>query len=240
MTKNLISIILILFFAGWVNIDRPLTVYAEFPQSEFPFSKVSSYRVENLTIDETHHCQRFYDENNQLAQEKYFENGKLTNKIFFFDLGDWELYRQGEKLVTLGKYDEARPIFEEAVQERPEKSILHFKLGVIYERMKYYELAKEQYRAAISNGVFDDMARIGLGNVNLMAGDYEDAIKVYQEVLYHDPRDINARYGVAYAYSSLGDWSKSEAELEKVFNADPLYPGAQELKEFIAKHIKSQ
>ena len=53
-----------------------------------------------------------------------------------------------------------------------------------------------------------------------------DKIAMLKEILSQQPRDAFARYGLAMAYASEGDWTKSVAEFDRLLLEHPDYtPG---------------
>ncbi len=201
-------------------------------------AKGQPLRTERVELDATHYMERVVnEETQQLVSERYYENGQLINTIHFWDLGEWGLFRQGEQLLAQNDFKAARPILEQAIAERPGHSLVHFKLGVVYERLKLFAEAKAQYEQAIAcqDQIAWKEASIGLGNTLLWLRDFQKAESIFQSVLAKDSRDSGARYGVAYAYSSLARWSECLKILDELIAEDPQHQSAIALKNWVLR-----
>ncbi|MCB2156307.1 cytochrome c3 family protein [bacterium] len=68
-------------------------------------------------------------------------------------LPEWQTnLLRGQVMAAVGQWDEARRLAVEVLKQRPNLGDAHYLMGMVYEQNKQFELAAEEYRAAIKAG----------------------------------------------------------------------------------------
>jgi tetratricopeptide (TPR) repeat protein len=103
-----------------------------------------------------------------------------------------DLNREGVELVRGGKLVEALSIFGEALELEPSHRGARFNLAFAYQRLKRFDDAEREYRKVLET---DDLARahLMLGLIYEEKGEYEAALKEFEEVLRLEPDNENAK-----------------------------------------------
>jgi tetratricopeptide (TPR) repeat protein len=91
---------------------------------------------------------------------------------------------------------------------------LHYLKGQYYESVEYYQKAITLMPYAIE-------AKLGKANPLSMLGNWEDVIKIYQEILTIDPQHALTNYRLGLIYYNRQDYEKALPYVERVAN---LYP----------------
>jgi|GEM_PF-525709 len=83
------------------------------------------------------------------------------------------------------------------------------------------EAAVTSAEAAYKENPKDIATLLALGQAYLDAGRPDDADKIYKEVLVIDPKNSDARAGIAVVTMTKGDLTKAQTDLEAVIKDDP-------------------
>jgi len=148
--------------------------------------------------------------------------------------GAYESYLQGLGIMLRGKGDEnletAINLFRRAIEQDPHFALAHAGLGKAY--WLKYELTKnsellEKARSSCTKAI-EISGRLAsvhviLGIIYGEAGQYEDAIKEFQQVLLDDPVNFGALQELAEVYENLGRLEKAEETYKEAIKLKPGY-----------------
>ncbi len=148
--------------------------------------------------------------------------------------GAFESYLQGLGYIIRGEEDEnletAINLFKRAIEQDPHYALAHAGLGKAYWRK--YELTKnsellEKARSSCTKAIeiSDRLASVHviLGIIYREAGQYEDAIKEFQQALLIDPVSFDALQELAEVYENLGRLEKAEEMYKEAIKLKPSY-----------------
>lgn len=170
-----------------------------------------------------------------ILEEKYYSSGILIYSLNFQEFSHWEMFQKAEKLLNRGVYKEALAHFEQAVGERPDNPMLHFKLGIIYERLGKAKEALIRYKAAAARLPLDDGLAIALGNSLINFKHPKEALPLFNQVLAKHPKNLGALYGQALAYFYLNDKAKAGATVAQLLKLHPKFAEAKILQNRIVE-----
>src|SRR5207247_164233 len=88
-------------------------------------------------------------------------------------------------------------------------------LGFAYVRQQNLPRAREQFRHALALAPEFYHAGVNLGDVERLAGNREQAICLYREVLGKAPLDLQAHKGLTDAYRALGKRHETDQAMEQ-------------------------
>src|ERR1700741_2132450 len=116
------------------------------------------------------------------------------------------LLRNGNDSYHGGKYKESEQYYLKSLNKKSNYLKAQYNLGDSYYKQGKYSEAAGQFDNVISSTINHDklaQAFHNLGNANLMAKKYEDAVKAYKNSLKFSPKDEDTRYNLAYAMQKL-------------------------------------
>ncbi|MBV8548373.1 MAG: glycosyltransferase family protein [Alphaproteobacteria bacterium] len=135
-------------------------------------------------------------------------------------------YHRGVVLTSLGRFDEARQLFETALAHGIDYPDVHYNLGNALKHFGRTEEAKQQYQIAIDKQPTHVMALNNLANILKDEGAFDKAIALYQRAIATDPAYARAQYNLGIAYVSLGLLDEAEKHYHKALELEPNYPEA--------------
>jgi len=95
-------------------------------------------------------------------------------------------------LESLGRFNEAEQILQEAIISFPEKPDPHYLLGVFLERRGYTQKAISKYKTALEIDPKSTLALSNLAGLYRSQGKLQEADDCYRKVLEFNPRNLNA------------------------------------------------
>ncbi|MFC1666411.1 tetratricopeptide repeat protein, partial [Candidatus Omnitrophota bacterium] len=106
--------------------------------------------------------------------------------------------KEGNRLYSEGKVDEALSKWRDAQTERPDKKELHYNIGNALYQQKEYEGAYREYEKSLDSkdAEFQAKAYYNIGNTHYRKGNLVDAIEDYKRCLDIDPDDEDAKYNI--------------------------------------------
>ena len=121
----------------------------------------------------------------------------------------------------LGENAKAADLLNKVAQKDPSTRTL-VALADTYERMKEYSLAAETLRRAIDRGpeANPDLKRALAQNL-LLAGQEDEALKIYQGLVADDPRDAQSYLRISQIYREKRDFPKAHEAAAKAHEIDP-------------------
>jgi tetratricopeptide (TPR) repeat protein len=93
-------------------------------------------------------------------------------------------------------------------------------LASSYEQMRDYASAAEALKKALELSPENTRIKSGLAQNLLFQENYDEALKLYQEVAKEDPRDVQAHLRISEIYRQKRDFPKSHAALNKAKELD--------------------
>lgn len=134
----------------------------------------------------------------------------LLTSIIFMALGIVRLVaqeenstiRSGNKKYKEKKYEEAEVLYKKAIDVNPDSYYASHNLGDALFRQKKYDEAVKEFKI-LTTKEKDKMRLAGLyynlGNSYLFASKLDEAIDAYKSALRNNPKDMEAKYNLAYA-----------------------------------------
>ncbi len=99
------------------------------------------------------------------------------------------------------------------------RGIAHYIMGVSYEFQDQPEAAVREYRQAASADPSSFAVQMRLGVVSLQSGEHPGAIKAFLAAARLEPQDLQSRYFLAQAYTSVKDYDRAGEQYEEVLKA---------------------
>ncbi len=101
-------------------------------------------------------------------------------------------------------------LLEEALVEDPGNPSVYYHLGAEYERAGRYSDSLELYRSAIEKGVQNGRIYARMGDLELRAGNKQEAIVCYEKAAQFNPSDTDSQSNLALAYLETGRVADAE------------------------------
>jgi tetratricopeptide (TPR) repeat protein len=94
-------------------------------------------------------------------------------------------------------------------------------LANVYEQLKDYSLAAEMLRRALDQQQGNTELKAALAEDLLLSNQLDDALKLYQEAVADDPKDIKAELRISQIYRQKQDFAKAREAADKAKEIDP-------------------
>jgi tetratricopeptide (TPR) repeat protein len=94
-------------------------------------------------------------------------------------------------------------------------------LASVYEQLKDYSLAAEMLRRALDQQPGNSELKQALAEDLLFSNQLDDALKLYQEAVADDPKDIKAELRISMIYRQKQDFAKAREAADKAREIDP-------------------
>jgi tetratricopeptide (TPR) repeat protein len=94
-------------------------------------------------------------------------------------------------------------------------------LASVYEQLKDYSLAAEMLRRALDQQPGNSELKAALAEDLLLSNQLDDALKLYQEAVADDPKDIKAELRISQVYRQKQDFAKAREAADKAKEIDP-------------------
>ncbi len=94
-------------------------------------------------------------------------------------------------------------------------------LANVYEQLKDYSLAAEMLRRALDQQPGNSELKLALAEDLLLSNQFDDALKLYQEVAAEDPKDVKAELRISQIYRQKQDFAKAREAADKAKEIDP-------------------
>jgi adenylate cyclase len=131
---------------------------------------------------------------------------------------------QGLIHVYKGQYDEALVEAERAVKLNPNAATAHALAAKIFSYAGKHEEGLAAARKAIElDPLPSSLFFVSLGDAQRVAGHPEEAIEAYQKALYRSPDLLDAKAGLAAAYSLTGQDEEARAVVREILRIDPKF-----------------
>lgn len=109
-----------------------------------------------------------------------------------------------------GLYDQAGLIAASAIEKQPKAAALYNVMGLVYLSQDNSRSATESFLAALGADPQNDDARLNLAALELAYGNFDSALKRFDEVLEHRKDDASILMSRAVALRGLGRYDEAE------------------------------
>jgi rhomboid protease GluP len=137
-------------------------------------------------------------------------------------------YAQAEKLLQSGKYDQALPLLQSAVQHEPGLAAAQFGLGFAYMKLKRNAEAETAFRNVLKLKPDLAGAHYNLGVIYWRQDQLDQALLELQRAAASDPKDPEAPYVLGMIFLQKNDPAHAIQWLQKALALKPDYAAAQE------------
>lgn len=149
----------------------------------------------------------------------------LFSLLFVFALAESQnklvnAFGKSYELEHEGKFSEAASVLE-AVNEKENGYEIHLRLGWLTYRAGDFSGSEAYYRKALSIRPYCIEARLGLVFPLSANNQWDEIVKIYNEILEIDPQNTLVNYRMGVIFYERGEFEKADAYLKKVVN---LYP----------------
>jgi tetratricopeptide (TPR) repeat protein len=132
----------------------------------------------------------------------------------------------GEALRALGRWDDARRSYEQAIAIEPNLAAAHNNLGTILQVQGQLAASIGSYRRALAIQPAYADAHNNLGTALQAAGDAGAAIECFRQAISLEPRAPRAHYNLGVALATRGELAAACGEFEQAMLAAPNYAEA--------------
>lgn len=118
-------------------------------------------------------------------------------------------------------------VWEEALRQNYANPLIHYELGVHYQREGNYDRAVQELGAAIAHYVLDSQKKQKANTLNLLGAAYfgkdmvDQAVFTWMKGLVEDPDNAQLQSNLAAAFLKKGDLDRAMTELEKLQAKNP-------------------
>lgn len=130
------------------------------------------------------------------------------------------LVEQGLAAQGAGRLDEARGLYQKAIDQDPTNKLAYYNLGVIYQQLNAVNDARAAYRHALQIDAKYQPALFNLAVLETPVNRTE-AVSLYQQILAINPNDANVHLNLGLLLKQMGRNSEGDAELAKALQLDP-------------------
>ena len=102
-------------------------------------------------------------------------------------------------LVNNGFNEEAEGNLRYLIKYFPDDAELYYNLGIVYEKLKDFEKARDCYQKAVELSPQEDFY-YNLGDVLVELKEWDEAILAFRKVLETDPNDGNSYFNLGLCY----------------------------------------
>lgn len=126
----------------------------------------------------------------------------------------------------LGKFEEAKKIFNEGLKYHPKDESLKNNLAKTYNNLFEYKIAERLYKEIIEANPNYPAAYLNLGNQKRDLNQLNEAVELYENAIRISPNNPTILYALALAHRSLGNFDTAIEFGEKVITIDPKFTRA--------------
>ena len=123
-------------------------------------------------------------------------------------------------LVYMGRYDEALEQYRKSLALKPDYWYAVREIGRIYETMGRLKEAEEQFRASLKmvpqNRQVEGTHATQDGLLSIDRGNYEEAVRRFQEALAIDSSNLDAARGMVISFGKLKRFGEADEVIERI------------------------
>jgi tetratricopeptide (TPR) repeat protein len=116
--------------------------------------------------------------------------------------------------------------YKNALEITPNDKFLHYNLGMMFQDLKEYELAKGQYQNMIAIDTRSYPAYNNLGAIAYYENNYEEAIRYYSKAIEINPNYDKVWYNRGLAYEYMNEYDKAREDYLQCLKVNPNYEKA--------------
>ena len=134
----------------------------------------------------------------------------------------------GLSYASLGMTMESISAFTEALLVRESDTLL-LSIAEQYFKANQYNAAEQYLFRVITNSENDEIiikSKILLGNIYIAKDDYENALKIFNEIITENDNNADAHYGIGLVYEKQNNLVKARAEWRKTLKIQVNHQGA--------------
>lgn len=122
--------------------------------------------------------------------------------------------KKGNRLFKNGHYADAMKLYDDALVDQPNSSILHFNSGDAAYATGDFEKAQKEFDEAGRSALLPLQAasQYNLGNTLFRQQKWNEAIEAYKQTLRLNPKDENAKYNLGLAMNLLRNPPKASPQ----------------------------
>jgi tetratricopeptide (TPR) repeat protein len=140
-------------------------------------------------------------------------------------------------LNNLGRYRESLTASEQAIALSPDNAESWYNRGNTYRELSKTDSALICFNRAIELDATNYFYFNNRGLANLMRGDAKSAAEDFSRALNLVPDNLLVRMNRSICYFDLKKWPEAIADLDKVLEKDPQYPGARQNRDYAAQKL---
>ncbi len=130
------------------------------------------------------------------------------------------------RLYNEQKYQEALPVFEEALKLNPENWAYYFNLGLTYKKLNKIPEAKEAFKKAVELNPQSFSSNKEMGELLAKDGDFAGAAGYYRQAAEINPDDPDGYYNLGVCLINLGQAEEALSQFQKTVELKPDYAEA--------------
>lgn len=241
-------------YAAEQQYDNAMTIYNELIKSEDRAGQAyllrgRLYALENkfgqagqdfqkaLELDNSYEIYlEIYDiyvQNNRQADGAAFLKDALNKK----PSGAEDYYQLGRICYELKDYDKAETYLKKAIEKNVSEAVML--LGRVYTDNGNYDSATALYQSCVDNGTSVSLGYNGLALIDIMKGDYDDALQKIQSGLDTDEAEYREEllYNEIVAYEKKLDFKTAASKMESFLKSYPTNEKAVQENLFLQSRV---
>jgi tetratricopeptide (TPR) repeat protein len=110
-------------------------------------------------------------------------------------------------------HEESLHVWKELLELSPNNKVIMTRLADSYRNLEDYEKAEIYYRTALGIG-YDYYATLGLVFIYKAKGNYDEAVKILEDIFQKEPYNSRTLYELVMCYKDMGEQQKAVKVLE--------------------------
>ncbi len=150
------------------------------------------------------------------APDPQTANGENTDSACSYFYFLWGAHAESNK-----SYSEALEAYEKVLICDPDADYILKKLPILLIKMGKQHAAAQWLREAIKKNPSDIDSQLLLARLNIISGDIDEAIQIYEKILALAPDNSSVRLRLGYLYSQQGRYQEGEKTIKVLLTKDP-------------------
>jgi len=135
-------------------------------------------------------------------------------------------FLKATRLYNEQKYEEALPVFEEAIKLNPENWAYYFNQGLTCKKLNKIQEAKEAFKKAVELNPQSFSSNKELGELLAQDGDFTGAVDYYRRAAEINPDDPDGHYNLGVCLINLGQAEEALIQFQRTVELKPDYAEA--------------